>query len=84
MKKALIALGGVLGSVAAFAEETSGSSTGIDLSEATTALTGVKSALVDWVGDAMPILTAIAGAFLVFWLGKMVFRLVKGWTSAAK
>lgn len=72
---ATLGLGGV-----ALAEDSTSS---IDLSEATTALTSIKTALVDWVGDAVPILVAIAGAFMVFWLGKMVFRLVKSWTSKA-
>lgn len=83
MKKLLMGLATVMGSVVALAEETSGSS-GPDFSAATTQLTSVSSALADWVETAAPLLGTIAAAFLVFWLGKMLFRLVKGWASAAK
>lgn len=83
MKKLLSALA-VIGTAAVGLAEESASSGGPDFSAATTALTGVQSALGDWVGDAMPILATIASAFLVFWLGKMIFRLVKGWASSAK
>lgn len=55
-----------------------------DFSAATTALTSLKTALVAWTGTAMPIFVAIGAAFMVFWLGKMIFRLVKGWASASK
>ena len=79
MKKLLSLLAVVGFSFASFAE-----GTGPDFSAATTALTGVSTALTAWVTTAMPTLVGIASAFLVFWLGKMVFRLVKGWTSAAK
>ena len=83
MKKLLMGLATVMGSVVALAEET-GSSSGPDFSAATTQLTSVSSALADWVETAAPLLGTIAAAFLVFWLGKMLFRLVKGWASAAK
>lgn len=79
MKK-LLSLLAVLGlSFASFAVEGDP-----DFSAATTALTSIKTALVSWAGTAMPLLVAIGAAFMVFWLGKMIFRLVKGWTSAAK
>lgn len=81
MKKLLMGLAAVMGSVAAFAE---GTATPPDFSAATTQLTSVQTALSGWVGTAAPILGTIAAAFLVFWLGKMIFRLVKGWASAAK
>ena len=79
MKKICFALLGVAATQAALATEGAP-----DFSAATTALTSVKTALVSWTAEAMPILVAIAAAFMVFWLGKMVFRLVKGWTSSAK
>lgn len=82
MKKLLSAVA-VIGTAAVGLAEGSASD-GPDFSAATSALTGVQSALGDWVGDAMPILATIASAFLVFWLGKMIFRLVKGWASSAK
>ncbi len=79
MKK-LLSLLAVLGlSLVSFAETTTP-----DFSAATTQLTGLSTALTTWVTAAMPILGGIAAAFMVFWLGKMVFRLVKGWTSSAK
>lgn len=79
MKKVLCGLGALAASVPAFAADGDP-----DFSGATTALTSVATALKDWAGSAMPILVGIAAAFMAFWLGKMVFRLVKSWTSSAK
>lgn len=84
MKKLLMGLATVTGSVVALAEGGTSGSSGPDFSAATTQLTSVSSALADWVETAAPLLGTIAAAFLVFWLGKMLFRLVKGWASAAK
>ena len=85
MKKLLFSASAMLVGLPLLAEETSGGSTsGINLAPATDALSDVSDALVSWAGAAMEPLLAIAGAFLVFWLGRMVFRLVKGWTNSAK
>lgn len=44
-------------------------------------LTPLKSSLVSWVSDCMPLLVSIGGAFLVFWLGRLVFVEVKAFAS---
>lgn len=80
MKKFLALAGSSLASVAAFAEETSAA---VDTTAVNTMLTGVKTSLSGWVTSAVPILGSIAGAFLLFWLGKVVFRVVKGWANKA-
>lgn len=54
-----------------------GETSNIDLSAATTGLTNMKDALVGWVSTAAPILVALAGGFLVFYLIRYVVRLVK-------
>lgn len=76
MKKYLVALGGLATSVAALAEE--GASVTINDAGA---LEGIKTALLDWVSNAMPVVVAIIGAFMAFWLVKFVIRVVKGIAS---
>lgn len=65
----------------AFAEGGAGSV--IDTTAVDSLLTGVKDNLLSWVTAAVPVLGAIAGGFLVFWLGKVIFRVVKGWANKA-
>ena len=48
-----------------------------------TLLTGLKDNLLSWVTSAVPVLGSIAGGFLIFWLGKVIFRVVKGWSNKA-
>lgn len=74
-KKGITALSVALVGAAAFAEGTTGSS--IDLTPATTALNDMKTALMDWVTAAAPVVVAIAGGFLVFWVIRLVIKLVK-------
>lgn len=45
---------------------------------------GVKDSILDFVTAILPIVGGIAAAVLVFWLGKMVFRLIKQWMNAGK
>lgn len=56
----------------------------IDTTAATTALTSIKDALTAWVTSAVPILLAVAGSFLVFWLVKLAIRIIKSFGSSAK
>lgn len=65
---------------AAFAD---GTSTTVDTSAVQTLLTGLNTNLGSWVTSALPVLGTIAGSFLLFWLGKVVFRVVKGWANKA-
>lgn len=75
-KKGITALSVALVGAAAFAEGEAGSGK-IDLTPATTALNDMKTALTDWVTAAAPIVVAIAGGFLVFWVIRLVIKLVK-------
>lgn len=80
INKFYVGCGAVLASVgSAVAAEGSA----YDFSGAITELTNVKSGLETFASSALPILGGIAAAFMVFWLGKMIFRLVKGWASKA-
>ena len=64
--------------------ESGTSTSGLDASAVVGIAGELQGTLGDFVGDALPILGGIAGAFLAFWLGKAVFRWVKGWISASK
>ena len=80
MKKIAFALAVVFSLAGSlFAEGNSGP----DFSAATTALTDVSTSLTSWVTGAMPILVGIAGAFLIFWLGRKVFRIIKSWAGSS-
>lgn len=68
--------------VAAFAEGAVGSS-GLDTSAINTMVTNLKTDLSSWVTSAIPILGGIAAVFMIFWLGKVVFRVLKGWANKA-
>lgn len=53
------------------------SGSNINLEAATTALTNMKDALGDWVIVVAPILIALVGGFLLFYLIRYVVRLVR-------
>ena len=71
----------IMGSVA-LAEGAAGSS-GLDTTAITTLVTNLKTDLSAWVTSAIPILGGIAAVFMIFWLGKVVFRVLKGWANKA-
>lgn len=73
MKKLLAAL--ALAPAAVFAE---GGSAIVDPTAVNTALTQVKTDLTGFVTSNIPVIMGIAGAFLGFWLVRVVIRLVKG------
>lgn len=68
--------------VAAFAEGPTGTS-GLDTTAINTLVTNLKTDLASWVTSAIPILGGIAAVFMIFWLGKVVFRVLKGWANKA-
>lgn len=78
IKYLALGVAGSLGSVLCAAEGDP------DFSAATTALTSIKDALADWVGSAMPIVIAVATAFLGFWLVKFAIRVIKSFAGAGK
>ena len=71
----------LMGSVA-LAEGAAGSS-GLDTTAINTLVTNLKTDLSSWVTSAIPILGGIAAVFMIFWLGKVVFRVLKGWANKA-
>lgn len=86
MKKIMLAAGAALSSVALFAEETSGSTTtgGIDLSDALSDfLTPIQNALSAFLPTVIPVVAAVAGLGLVFFLAKWGLRLVKSFMSSS-
>lgn len=76
-----MAAAALMGSVA-LAEGSVGSS-GLDTSAINTLVTNLKTDLSSWVTSAIPILGGIAAVFMIFWLGKVVFRVLKGWANKA-
>lgn len=54
----------------------------IDFSPVVDMATEIKSELVEFGGDILPVLAAIAGAILVIWLARWAFRKVKQWMGA--
>lgn len=83
MKKFLALCGSALASAVTFAEGPAGSSL-VDTTAVNTAMTQIKTDLTTWVTAALPIVLGIAGAFLVFWLGKIVIRVIKSFGNSAK
>ena len=83
MKKFLALCGSALVSAVTFAEGAAGSAI-VDTTAVNTAMTQIKSDLTTWVTAALPIVLGIAGAFLVFWLGKIVIRVIKSFGNSAK
>lgn len=81
MKKFLALCGSALASAATFAE---GGNALVDVTAVNTAMTQIKTDLTTWVTAALPIVLGIAGAFLVFWLGKIVIRVIKSFGNSAK
>lgn len=77
--KIMVAVGSFL-PVLAFAEGNDYSSA-IDTAEATSALTAIKTQLLAWVSSATPLLVAVAGAFMVFWLLLLAFKLIKKFST---
>lgn len=82
MKKFPVMVATALMGVAAFAEGAVGSS-GLDTTAINTLVTNLKTDLSGWVTSAIPILGGIAAVFMIFWLGKVVFRVLKSWASKA-
>lgn len=82
MKKFSVMVATALMGVAAFAEGAVGSS-GLDTTAINTLVTNLKTDLSGWVTSAIPILGGIAAVFMIFWLGKVVFRVLKSWASKA-
>lgn len=80
-KKITTAMGAFATGLCAFAQETGGAV--LDTTAVDALLNGLKENLTQWVTSAVPILGSIAGAFLIFWLGKVIFRVVKGWSNKA-
>ena len=83
MKKFLALCGSALASAVTFAEGAGGSAL-VDTTAVNTAMTQIKTDLTTWVTAALPIVLGIAGAFLVFWLGKIVIRVIKSFGNSAK
>lgn len=81
IKKITMAMSVLATGFGAFAEGTPGAV--LDTTAVDTLLNGLKDNLGSWVTSAVPVLGTIAGAFLIFWLGKVVFRVVKGWANKA-
>lgn len=82
MKKFLALAGASLMGTVALAEGPTGTS-GLDTTAITTLVTNLKTDLSSWVTSAIPILGGIAAVFMIFWLGKVVFRVLKGWANKA-
>lgn len=82
MKKFPVMVATALMGVAAFAEGAVGTS-GLDTSAIDTLISNLKTDLSGWVTSAIPILGGIAAVFMIFWLGKVVFRVLKGWANKA-
>lgn len=61
-----------------------GGSYSIDTTAIESMMSGISTSISDFVTAALPILGGIGCAVLVFFLGKMIFRLIKGWMSAGK
>lgn len=80
-KKITTAIGAFATGICAFAQESGGEV--LDTTAVDSLLEGLKGNLTTWVTTAVPVLGAIAGGFLVFWLGKVIFRVVKGWANKA-
>ena len=80
-KFALAAVLGLGGLVSAFAEGAAGN---YDFSTVTTELTSVKEAIITWMGNAFPVVMAVAGCFLIVWLAKIALRMLKGLGAAGK
>lgn len=59
------------------------SASGIDTSAVDTLLGNIKTDLSGWVTAALPVLGGIAAVFMVFWLGKVAFRVLKAWANKA-
>ena len=76
-----LAAAALMGSVA-LADGSTGSS-GLDTTAINTLVTNLKTDLSSWVTSAIPILGGIAAVFMIFWLGKVVFRVLKGWANKA-
>ena len=83
MKKFLTMAGASLMGVAAFAADGTAGSSGLDTTAINTLVTNLKTDLSGWVTSAIPILGGIAAVFMIFWLGKVVFRVLKGWANKA-
>ena len=81
MKKFLVSAGASLMGVVALADPTNTS--GLDTTAINTLVTNLKTDLSSWVTSAIPILGGIAAVFMIFWLGKVVFRVLKGWANKA-
>ena len=82
MNKFLTMAGAALMGTVALAEGSTGSS-GLDTTAINTLVTNLKTDLSSWVTSAIPILGGIAAVFMIFWLGKVVFRVLKGWANKA-
>ena len=82
MNKFLTMAGAALMGSVALAEGSTGSS-GLDTAAINTLVTNLKTDLSSWVTSAIPILGGIAAVFMIFWLGKVVFRVLKGWANKA-
>lgn len=82
MKKFTVAMSALSTGLFAFAEGPGGSAV-LDTTAVDALLNGLKDNLGSWVTSAVPVLGSIAGAFLIFWLGKVIFRVVKGWSNKA-
>lgn len=80
MKKFLALCGSALASAVTFAAD----SAIVDTATIDTAMTQIKTDLTTWVTAALPIVLGIAGAFMVFWLGKIVIRVIKSFGNSAK
>lgn len=85
IKKITMAMSVFATGLFAFAEGAGGAGGegGLDTSAVQAMLEGLKGNLSSWVTTAVPVLGAIAGSFLIFWLGKVIFRVVKGWANKA-
>lgn len=88
MKK-LLALVGVLGAGAAFAEGEAGSNPistnlGTLSSDVTSNVTTIGNQLGTWVSEFTPVLLGIAGVFVAIWLIRIAIRAVKSVASASK
>ena len=82
MNKFLTMAGAALMGTVALADSPAGSS-GLDTTAINTLVTNLKTDLSAWVTSAIPILGGIAAVFMIFWLGKVVFRVLKGWANKA-
>lgn len=80
--KALTALAVGTCGVTAFADGESSSST-IDLTPATTALSNMSTAVQTWIGTATPYLVGILGAALAVTLVWVAWKFIKKGTSKA-